>query len=565
MTTLAENIQQHDIVLTTINARYIHAAFGLRYLYANMQELQDSTAIMEFNINQQAEEICEHLLAKEAKIIGFGVYIWNTDLTFEVITLIKLLRPETIIILGGPEISYETKTQNLYKIADYIITGMADLSFYQTCKLLLPTIKDSNNMTANPFSIMPGDKVIAAGTVSLTDLSLPYQYYTDTDIANRILYVEASRGCPFKCEFCLSSLDKTAWPFSAEIFLAEMENLYKRGARNFKFVDRTFNLKVKTSLQILQFFLDKINNDNAELFLHFELIPDNLPEPLKELLVEFPEGCLQFEIGIQTFTPEVQKNISRRQDTEKSKANIRWLIENTKAHLHTDLIFALPGESMATFHDSFNQLVALRPHEIQFGILKRLKGTPLVRHEETFKLIFNTFAPYNILANIDIDYMTLREMNRFSRYWDMVYNSGRFAHSIEYIIGDDPFARFVLLSRYVYQRAGATHKIALQRLFEFVYRACEEGGFIQEHQRIGFLKGFMHDFYLAGYHHVPNFIEHSEATENIFNEIRLEAMKKATQDNKAKADKKALEYKEQNENLKVTGSANKRQKQHVNS
>lgn len=555
MNTLTDNIQQHDIVLATINARYIHAAFGLRYLYANMQELQDKTAIMEFNINQQAEEICEHLLAKQAKIIGFGVYIWNTDLTFEVITLIKLLKPETIIILGGPEISYETKTQNLYSIADYIITGMADLSFYQTCKNLLPTIKDNSNVTANPFSIMPGDKVIAAGTVSLTDLALPYEYYTDTDIANRILYVEASRGCPFKCEFCLSSLDKTAWPFSAEIFLAEMERLYNRGARNFKFVDRTFNLKVKTSLQILHFFLDKIKNDNAELFLHFELIPDNLPEPLKELLVEFPEGCLQFEIGIQTFTPEVQQNISRRQDTDKSKANIRWLIENTKAHLHTDLIFALPGESMATFHDSFNQLVALRPHEIQFGILKRLKGTPLVRHEENFKLTFNTFSPYNILANIDIDYMTMREMNRFSRYWDMVYNSGRFAHSIEYIIGDDPFGRFALLSRYIYQHAGATHKIALQRLFEFVYRACDEGNLIDPSDNNEFLKGFMHDFYLAGYHHVPNFIEHNDTTENIFNDIRIQAMKKATIDKKALAEKKA----------EVANSANKRQKQHINS
>jgi hypothetical protein len=289
--------------------------------------------------------------------------------------------------------------------------------------------------------------------------------YSDHDIAHRTLYVEASRGCPFKCEFCLSALDKTAWPFALDAFLAEMESLHARGARLFKFVDRTFNLNVKTSLKILQFFLDKLAaNPDDPVFAHFELVPDHLPDALKESIAQFPPGALQFEIGIQSFNPEVQALVSRRQNNEKAAENIRWLMQQSQAHLHVDLIAGLPGEDVASFASGFDRLVALQPHEIQFGILKRLRGTPIIRHTEPYGLVFDPHPPYTILATSKIDFPTMQRLQRFSRYWDLVANSGRFAHTLPILLGDSPFANFMAFSDWLYGKTDATHRIALDRL-----------------------------------------------------------------------------------------------------
>ena len=233
----------------------------------------------------------------------------------------------------------------------------------------------------------------------MADIALPYALYSNEDIAHRTLYVEASRGCPFKCEFCLSSLDKTAWPFDLDTFLAEMEGLYRRGARLFKFVDRTFNLNVKTSQRIMQFFLDKLAAaPDDPVYAHFELVPDHLPDALKATIARFPAGALQFEIGIQSFNPEVQALVSRRQDNAKAADNIRWLHEHSHAHLHVDLIAGLPGEDVDSFARGFDKLVSLGPHEIQFGILKRLRGTPIIRHTEPYAMVFDPYPPYTVLA-----------------------------------------------------------------------------------------------------------------------------------------------------------------------
>ena len=180
---------------------------------------------------------------------------------------------------------------------------------------------------------------------------------------------------------------------------------------------------------------------------------------------------MQFEIGIQTFNPEVQTLISRKQDNDKSAENIRWLVTESHAHLHTDLIFGLPGEDLASFAEGFNKLYALKPHEIQLGILKRLRGTPIVRHTEAFKMIYNPQPPYNILQTDRIDFNTMQAMNRFARFWDMIANSGRFNHSLGLLLADDPFARFWALSQYLYQHSQQTHQIALPRLFVLIHQA----------------------------------------------------------------------------------------------
>jgi radical SAM superfamily enzyme YgiQ (UPF0313 family) len=447
-----------DIILSTLNAKYIHASLGLRYLYANLKTLKESSEVKEFTIQNRAIDIVEKLLEKKPKIIGFGVYIWNVIETEAVISQLKTISPETIIILGGPEVSYEIESQSILNYADYVITGAADLSFYQLC---------SDILTATP----PNKKILNSKPIDLNELRLPYDYYSDEDLRNRLLYVEASRGCPFKCEFCLSSLDKTAYPFELESFFMAMDKLYQRGARHFKFVDRTFNLKIKTTLAILDFFLERMDE---KLFLHFEVIPDHLPEKLKEVLVKFPPGCLQFEIGIQTFNPEVQQLISRKQNNQKSKDNLIWIRNHTKAHIHADLIFGLPGETLDTFKQSFDELYACNPHEIQLGILKRLKGSPIIRHTQNFSLRFNPQPPFNILRNDRVDFTQMQQVNRFARYWDMIANSGRFTKTMPYLLSEKAFDDFMAISQWLFEKTQQTHQINLKRLYELVAQATQK-------------------------------------------------------------------------------------------
>ena len=444
------------IILSTLNARYAHASLGLRYLLANMGPLQPQASIQEFVIGAKTTEIVEKLLAGRPRIIGFGIYIWNVEETTRVVAMLKRVAPQVTIVLGGPEVSHESTEQAIVQLADYLVTGWGDVTFPKLCGEILN----------GPKPLM---KVHAGVQPPMAEIEMPYSLYSDHDIAHRTLYVEASRGCPFKCEFCLSALDKTAWPFALDTFLGELESLHARGARLFKFVDRTFNLNIKTSLKIMQFFLDKLEaNPDDPVYAHFELVPDHLPDALKEGIAKFPPGALQFEIGIQSFNPEVQARVSRKQDNAKAADNIRWLCEQSNAHLHVDLIAGLPGEDISSFARGFDRLVALKPHEIQFGILKRLRGTPIIRHTETFGMVFDPYPPYTILATNAIDFGTMLRLVRFARYWDLVANSGRFVNTLDAMLGEEPFNNFMAFSDWIYSKTDATHRIALDRLATLV-------------------------------------------------------------------------------------------------
>ena len=442
-----------DIVLATINARYVHASVGLRYLRANMGALFDATEIVEFVLGVRPIDMVEAILKRAPRIVGLGVYIWNIEEMTKVVALLKQVAPEVIVVLGGPEVSYETDRQEIISAADYVITGWGDISFAKLC----------GDLVTNQH---PEEKIITGEQPPLDEIKLPYSLYNDEDVAKRFIYVEASRGCPFKCEFCLSALDKTAWPFDADTVLDELDTLYQRGARHFRFVDRTFNLKIATSIKILEFFLARLDD---KLFVHFEVIPDHLPDALKAVIQRFPPERLQFEIGIQTWNPDVQTLISRRQDNEKSAANIAWLRQHSNAHLHVDLIVGLPGEDMESFGAGFDRLVALNPHDIQVGILKRLRGTPIARHTEAFHMRYNPSAPYNILATDRVDFAAMQRLSRFARYWELVANSGRFTRSVAVLLGDAPFARFLAFSDFIFAKTGKTHEIAVERLYDFIF------------------------------------------------------------------------------------------------
>jgi radical SAM superfamily enzyme YgiQ (UPF0313 family) len=449
-----------DIVLATLNAKYIHASFGLRYLLANLGCLRERACLLEFDINQRPLEIVEALLARSPRIIGLGVYIWNAAETAEVVALLKRVRPDIATVLGGPEVSYETEQQQIVRDADHVITGEADLKFRDVCEELLGGRRD-----------LP--KIIPAELPDLERIALPYDLYTADDIANRVIYVEASRGCPFTCEFCLSSLDIPVRTFPLVPFLSAIEELLARGARQFKFVDRTFNLHLPTSLAILRFFHERWGEG---LFVHFEMIPDRLPAELRAVVRQFPRGALQFEVGIQTFDEATSKNIGRRQNVAKLEENLRFLREETGVHVHADLIAGLPGEGIESFGRGFDRLVNLRPQEIQVGILKRLRGTPIARHDAEYGMVYSPASPYEILQSRDLDFATMQRLRRFSRYWDLVANSGHFIEALPLMWSGDrsPFWEFLRFSDGVFGKLKRTHQIALPVLAEQLYRFLTE-------------------------------------------------------------------------------------------
>src|SRR5687768_6449788 len=234
-----------DVVLCTINARYVHASLGLRYLASNMGELRPQTGIVEFVLGARAADMAEQLLAHAPRVIGLGVYIWNVEESTRLVAHLKAVAPEVTVVVGGPEVSYETDAQRICALADYVVTGWGDLAFASLCGKLLAGER-------------PGAKIVEGAQPALSEIRLPYAEFTAEDLERRFVYVEASRGCPFKCEFCLSSLDRTAWAFDLDAFMAALEALHARGARHFRFVDRTFNLKAAVGLRILEFFLERL-------------------------------------------------------------------------------------------------------------------------------------------------------------------------------------------------------------------------------------------------------------------------------------------------------------------
>lgn len=482
------------VVLCTLNARYIHASLGLRYLRANMGGLRAVTALREFTISRDPAQIVAELLdllgpevADRRQVIGFGVYIWNVTQTCGVLRALRHQRPRLKVVLGGPEVSHEWEQQEIVALADHVITGWGDVSFPKLCQALLH----------GPQPLM---KVIAGEQPPLDALELPYREYSDDDLAHRVLYVEASRGCPFKCAFCLSALDKTAWAFDLDRLLVEIAALFARGARTFKFVDRTFNLKIDASVRILQFFLDRLEAAGPTgLFVHFEVIPDHLPDRLKQMIAQFPAGVLQFEVGIQSFNPVVQQLISRRQDNTRTEANLRWLVAHSQAHLHADLIFGLPGEDLASFGQGFDRLLALGPHEIQLGVLKRLRGTPIGALTQACGMVYGEAPPYTVRQSAAVSAQQVEAFVRMARYWDLVANSGRFGRSLVLLLGTpgtgltagtlvdhtdatelpvsgSPFAAFWRFSAWLWrqghQSAGITPEDLVDRLFDYLHGHC---------------------------------------------------------------------------------------------
>ena len=433
-----------DIILTTINAKWIHPSLALRLLKANLGSLEDWCEIIEFNLRQTLAEKTRPLLEADPRILGISVSIWNHLATIELLKeLEKLWTQKPVIVLGGPEVSHLPPDAEIFKYADYVIRGEGETAFRLLCE----------NILINKNSILrtcPKDGVISS-PIMLNEIKPAYHLYTDEDLRKKLVYVESSRGCPFGCEFCLSSVKEEGQAvreFNADQFLAQMDLLIQRGARTFKFLDRTFNLNIPRSLRIIDFFLDKIKNHSSlrtahssfavPFVVHFEMIPLNFPPELIEALARFPPGTLRLEIGIQTLNAETAwllKLPGRNQhdDSQKILKTLSLLRKKTNAIIHADLIAGLPGESVDSFGEGFDRLwralndadFEAKGHaEIQPGILKLLPGTPVSRHIERYKMRFNSLPLYEIEESSLICTDDLRRIKNFSRFWELIMNRG---------------------------------------------------------------------------------------------------------------------------------------------
>ncbi|HLD99308.1 MAG TPA: DUF4080 domain-containing protein [Bdellovibrionota bacterium] len=443
-----------EIVLGTITAKYVHPSLGLRYLLANMGSLRERTRLLEFTLSTPSSEIASRILAEHPKIVGLGVYIWNASKTLELMSLLKNQDPTLKIIIGGPEVSYEFEHTELFKIADHLICGEADLKFGELCDQILRADHSSQGLP----------KVFLPSTPDLENLKFPYELYTDDDLKNRLVYVEASRGCPFGCEFCLSSRDSKVRAFALESFLSEMRSLLARGARRFKFVDRTFNLNPKTTASILGFLLEYAH---LGIFSHFEIVPDRVSEDLISLVAKFPHGTLQFEVGVQTLNSEVADRIGRKQDHRSAIKNIELLRKTSQVLLHADLIFGLPGEDTKSIADGFDQLMTIGPHELQVGILKKLKGTSLARHDEAWGMEYSKAPPYEIMQTKLLDRRTMDRLKTFARYWELFYNRGQLNASMAAFMRASSaqgglFRSFLCFSDWLHSVVQKTHHLSLE-------------------------------------------------------------------------------------------------------
>lgn len=435
------------IVLFTINARYAHSSMGLRCLRANMGALRDDTVIREFHLKQDTGEMADAVVAENPVLVGAGLYIWNVEKATEVLRRIRAIRPDAVIVAGGPEASHEYENTPWFELADYVVAGEGEPAFADLAGAILAGKR-------------PARKVIVATAVPPESLALPYGEYSEQDCATRIIYVETSRGCPFRCAFCLSALEPRVREFPLDPIFDALSDLIARGARRFKFVDRTFNLRSERVHRMLDFLRPRIR-DNMQV--HFEIVPDRLDADFVTALADFPPGAIRLEAGIQSVNPETLAAIARPQDSGLALRNLRSLRDCTGAIIHADLVAGLPHETRDTFASAFDRVLATRPHEIQVGILKRLRGAPINRLIEPCRLVFAEQPPYEILETHRLGRTEIERIKRFARYFEMYHNTGHFPRSLPLLwqTNASPFEAFMAFSGSLFQATGRTHAIPL--------------------------------------------------------------------------------------------------------
>lgn len=495
-----------NVVLSTLNAKYIHTSLALRCLKAYSGH-QFDIDIAEYTIKDPPMNIVSDLFARQPDVIGFSCYIWNIEETITVINMLRKIMPQLRIILGGPEVSYDVE-QWLERIpeVDFIVVGEGEETFHH----LLTELSDSQkyhlvfglayrkekNGVRESIVNPPRPKL------NLAELPSPHRFAEDIPyLANRVVYFETSRGCPFSCQFCLSSIEVGVRYFDIERTKSDILYLIESGAKLIKFVDRTFNIKRDYALEMFRFLIE---NHNGCVF-QFEITADIMrPEVLDYLAEHAPPGVFRFEIGVQSTNDITNEAVQRRQNFSKLTRTVTKVKESGKIDQHLDLIAGLPHEDYATFSKTFNDVFALRPEELQLGFLKMLRGTGLRIQAEKYGYVYMDRAPYEILGNELMPFQDIVRIKRVEDVLEKYWNAHRMDHTLLYLIErvfDSPFDFFQRFGDYWenrgWQKIGHQLDDLFTRLAAFLHDAAARQTEIRERLDLGVVLGLMkYDYFL---------------------------------------------------------------------
>lgn len=458
-----------NIVLLGINSKYIHTNLAIRYLKANCSL---PVEIKEFTIKDSVQEMLDYILESDIQILGISVYIWNIELIRELLQSLKENAFKGHIILGGPEVSYESEDLLINKLADFIISNEGEIAF----NMLVKAINEGKTYELVPNLIYIKDNKIIQNTKKeiryLNTLNNPY-LFSGEDISNKIQYIELSRGCPYNCSYCLASLEKKVRYFDIESVYENITYLYSRGAKTFKFLDRTFNLKPETAIELFRFIIE---NDFTNAIFQFEISGDILTKEIIQYLKEnCPENRIRFEIGIQSIHDKVNQAVSRKQNTDKLFDNIRRL-KKTNVILHLDLIAGLPFEDLPSFIETFNQTFYLFAEELQLGFLKLLKGTALYYQQGLYEYQITKEAPYEIIENKFLSRDDLAKIHIVEESLEIFWNKGFMRDSVKLITKNylSPFQFFLELAILFQVKGHSFHRYQLSDVFETLETYMDE-------------------------------------------------------------------------------------------
>ncbi|WP_078555310.1 B12-binding domain-containing radical SAM protein [Bacillus alkalicellulosilyticus] len=460
-----------NIVVTTLNAKYIHTCLALRYLKA-YAEPDFSITMVEYTINDPVMNIVSDLFTRKPDVIGFSCYIWNIEETIKVIEMIKKINPDVKIVLGGPEVNYDVEYwMNRIPEVDFIVVGEGE----ETFKHLLEELSTTNKYhMVFGVAYRKGDDIIVnppRPKLKLEDVPSPYRFDEDLSaLSKRVTYFETSRGCPFSCQFCLSSIEVGVRYFDIEKVKADLLFLIEKGAKLIKFVDRTFNIKRDYAMDMFSFLID---NHQGCVF-QFEITADIMrPEVLEFLNKEAPPGVFRFEIGVQSTNDATNELVQRKQNFEKLKRTVTMVKEGGKIDQHLDLIAGLPEENYDSFRNTFNDVFAMRPEELQLGFLKMLRGTGLRLRATDHDYIYMNHAPYEILGNNILPFSDIVRIKRVEDVLEKYWNAHRLDQTVEYLVThsfDSPFDFFQQFGDYWDKNGWAKIGHQLEDLFQRLHK-----------------------------------------------------------------------------------------------
>lgn len=465
------------VLLTTLNSKFVHTNLAIRYLRNTLASLDCEVLMDEFTINQSTEVIVSELYDYQADIICFSTYIWNIDYQLEVAKMIKLVQPQTKILFGGPEVSYDAKTfMEAHPFIDFIIKGEGERTikaFVEEAMSAAPAFEQVEGLVYRE-----GQRVMENANRELIhdldEIPFPYNDEELPDFKNKIIYYEASRGCPFNCAFCLSSTIKGVRFFSLDRVKKDLKKLLEANVKQIKFVDRTFNARKEYSLEIMKFIRA---NHNGMTNVHLEITAHLIDQEYIDFLRECPEGLFQFEIGVQSTHEVTIKSINRTTNFEKLSAVIQNIKGTKKVHQHLDLIAGLPYENYERFGLSFDDVYQLRPEKIQLGFLKLLKGSQLREEEAIHEYKYLDKPVYEVFENKYMSYSEFKKLKVIDHLVDVYYNEGRFDKTLQYLLADlnwRPFTFFEKFAAYWTEKDYHKCSLGLEKLYEVLWEASLE-------------------------------------------------------------------------------------------